>query len=97
MFGRNTVIVNLNDYLDLIRKAEKLEAILEQTFSIGKSWRDKPEVVVNVKLHEERFRQLLEESEFAGEYLLPEYNKNNYWTHEIDVFQEIPKPEEEEF
>lgn len=96
MLNKNTVIVDLNEYLDLVRKAEKLEAILDNTFSVKKSWRDRPQIVVDVALHEERFRQLLEESEFADGFYMPDNSKETYWTHVIDVFREVPVPEEDE-
>lgn len=96
MLGKNTVTLDVNDYLDLVRKAEKLEAILDNTFSVRKSWRDKPEITVNVQLHEERFRQLLEGTEFDGKFYVPEFNRGHYRMYDIDVYVEVPVPEEDE-
>lgn len=90
---RNTCVVDLEEYLALRSKVEKLERERKEVFRIAKYYNDEPRLYVNVELYADTIRAQLTESVFDGKYVLPD--NISEWTRSLDVFNLVVEEDEE--
>ncbi len=85
MLDRNIVVVDLEEYIALRRKAEELENRLKGLFSIGEAWDGQAVLEFRIGAFEEEIKQVLEESEFHNRYRLPlaHWEKDGYRMYDM--------------
>lgn len=84
---KNIVVLSIEEYNKLLLESIRLKQLMSDTFTLDTDWSGTPRVRVNLNLHQQHLKTLLDQSDYSGTHEL--IQELDTWRNRLDLYEKI--------